>query len=78
MRPRIALSFGFAFSPVASGYRMSKPKKAPSSVFDCMMECWNSRPNHRPTAAQLHKYVEVRKNEAEAHCSSPTISPFPP
>ncbi|TNM84401.1 hypothetical protein fugu_008579 [Takifugu bimaculatus] len=50
--PDVPLTQEF-YSALKRGYRMNRPEHAPQSIFDLMKQCWEEKPQSRPTFSSL-------------------------
>ncbi|XP_076606843.1 platelet-derived growth factor receptor beta-like isoform X2 [Chaetodon auriga] len=41
------------YTALKRGYRMSQPEHAPHNMFDLMKQCWEEKPQHRPSFSSL-------------------------
>lgn len=41
------------YSALKRGYRMSQPEHAPHNMFELMKQCWEEKPQHRPSFSSL-------------------------
>ena len=41
------------YEQLVKGYRMEQPDKCPQTVYNMMINCWQSNPTHRPSFTQL-------------------------
>lgn len=73
--PFPSMSNSEALQNIEIGYRMPSPKQCPSCVYEIMLQCWNLRPEHRPTFASLRDvfddlFITAESGYRAAECIS--------
>nr|CAH8873476.1 unnamed protein product [Trichobilharzia regenti] len=53
VKPFSNLTNAEAVEQIARGVRLERPDKCPSSLYEILLECWNSNPTLRPTFSML-------------------------
>lgn len=57
------------------GYRIPKPINCPPQLYDIMLECWNAKPETRPTFETLQWRLEdFFENESSSYLDANTFS----
>jgi hypothetical protein len=62
--PYVGMTNAEATEKVIDGYRLSQPKQCPPEIYEIMVDCWQEKPDKRPTFLDIFQRLQGKDPKA--------------